>query len=519
MPIDNGHALICARNRLVNAIGQMAYPAAYAAILFFGIVFVACFAQFTVDDAFIVFRYSLNFVEHGIWNWNLDGPHVEAYTGFLELIPFTAGMYASINPVVLSKIIGVLSVAYMALRVIQETKSAPFRLFGIALLLGNPFTYVHAFSGLETPLFMAFLFELGVILVKRYEAPIKLPMLCLALALTRPEGALLSLAFIAIYCYRHPINRKFLLALALVGSLTVAYEFWRLSYFGLLFPNTYYAKHIWATPTIIPSNLFSGRYYFFILGIAAFFSRGVTRLFIITLIVTMIFAYLPTSLMMNYADRFFFQFTLPGILAFLLNCEMVGMQTAVFAAIVSSILLVTTFNYTALKEIFLYTAYNNIAVDLGKRLRTLAGNDVALCTQDVGVMPYFSRWHTLDGIGLASHDVAVSGGVTQQVFDREHPTVVLFSAATPAPASIYVERYGQGTLLSHVQKHHYVPVTAAYTGEYYLISFVDPQNAKFSAIKKALLENAAIANSFQRLSLGQKSRKILVDQIGFRDIL
>jgi hypothetical protein len=65
-------------------------PKGYALTLFVVLFLTGsfCYANFTVDDAFITFRYGYNLVNHGIWNWNPDNDLVEAYT---------SGLYAALS--------------------------------------------------------------------------------------------------------------------------------------------------------------------------------------------------------------------------------------------------------------------------------------------------------------------------------------------------------------------------------------------------------------------------------------
>src|SRR5699024_3887091 len=52
--------------------------------------------RFTIDDAFITWRYGQTLVHHGMWTWDPWAPRVEAYTNpiyaFLSIIPALVGM-------------------------------------------------------------------------------------------------------------------------------------------------------------------------------------------------------------------------------------------------------------------------------------------------------------------------------------------------------------------------------------------------------------------------------------------
>ena len=51
-----------------------------ALALLAGLFWTVLFFQFTVDDAYISFRYAKMLVEHHVWNWNPSGARVESYT-------------------------------------------------------------------------------------------------------------------------------------------------------------------------------------------------------------------------------------------------------------------------------------------------------------------------------------------------------------------------------------------------------------------------------------------------------
>ena len=56
-----------------------------AAILF-------VFPKWTVDDAFITYRYAANLADHGELNWNVGEDPVEGYTGVLLPVVLAGGM-------------------------------------------------------------------------------------------------------------------------------------------------------------------------------------------------------------------------------------------------------------------------------------------------------------------------------------------------------------------------------------------------------------------------------------------
>ena len=142
-------------------------------ILFiFGIIFLVInifTVQFGVDDSFITYRYAQNLMQHGVWNWNPTGEKVEAYTNFiyaaLAIIPEGLG----ISSFIFFKIFGCLTIVYLSIRLHQLLGNSLAFLLSLTFLLGNPLFYLHAYSGLETPLFVLLIFELTICLSKKQE--------------------------------------------------------------------------------------------------------------------------------------------------------------------------------------------------------------------------------------------------------------------------------------------------------------------------------------------------------------
>ncbi len=220
----------------------------------------ACFAlwhypRWTVDDAYIVFRYAKHLAFHGRLTWNLDSPPVEGYTGIALPLLVAAGMRSGIGPETLARAIGIASyfVAVWTLADNQRRLGVPLlpRAYVTAVMMLYPPLFTHATSGLET---MAFVAVQGICLGRllschafpRRTAQAQLWSALLVLSLLRPEGVLVAAAFGAALAAtaEHRSHRLAgsLLAAGLFVVPYAAYFAWRSSYYGRFFPNTYYAK-------------------------------------------------------------------------------------------------------------------------------------------------------------------------------------------------------------------------------------------------------------------------------------
>jgi arabinofuranosyltransferase len=128
------------------------------------------FPKWTVDDAYIAFRFAENLVHHSVLTWNVGEEAVEGYTGVALPVILALFFKIGVSPVLGSHIIGVFSfllggfILYSygtLLGLNRKIASFPFQasIREVLLLLyfTAPFMYTHAFSGLETVLFTTFI--------------------------------------------------------------------------------------------------------------------------------------------------------------------------------------------------------------------------------------------------------------------------------------------------------------------------------------------------------------------------
>jgi len=234
-------------------------------VLIFGVIInFWIFARFTVDDAFITWRYGKNLVLHGIWNYNPSSYDMtQAYTNpiyaFLSIIP----AYFRIDTVLFFKIISLVIIFLFALYYIRKTKQGAIILLVSFILPG---TMIHAFSGIETFLFIALL---TVLLISIYDESWYGTIIASGLLFyTRPESLPLLLVIPLVYCnwqsieykdifkasnYRYRILSSFiknfvtaksikiffLLLMILLPNLIISY----LNFHNIL-PNTFYVKNV-----------------------------------------------------------------------------------------------------------------------------------------------------------------------------------------------------------------------------------------------------------------------------------
>ena len=210
--------------------------------------------RFVTDDAFISFRYAKNLVKGLGLVYNM-GERVEGFTNFLWTIIIALGMKFHLDPVPFSTTLGIFF--FVAALVLYCLLSWKFRAFGKERLLFLPLTTialslhhdmsVYATGGLETSMF-TFLVSAGfaaILLAKSERALVSAGMMFVLAMMTRPDGIVFlaaSFVFVAITQKKPLRSCIFLLAPSVV--IFLPYWFWRYSYYGYFFPNSFYAKSI-----------------------------------------------------------------------------------------------------------------------------------------------------------------------------------------------------------------------------------------------------------------------------------
>ncbi len=216
--------------------------------------------RFIQDDAFISFRYADNFA-HGRGLVYNTGERVEGYTNFLWTLFITIPHLLDLDPVGFSF---TLSILFFAITILITYKMSGLvfnsKKIGLltVILLGTNYTFsCYATGGLETQLqcclFTTSLYILLFSFYHNFWKPHMLVLLSLLLSaavLTRLDSVLLVITVlpVALFClYKEkteaPVKYyKFFLLWAPLIAITGTWLLWKLSYYGEILPNTFYAK-------------------------------------------------------------------------------------------------------------------------------------------------------------------------------------------------------------------------------------------------------------------------------------
>ncbi|MDI6644640.1 MAG: hypothetical protein QME14_06220 [Methanobacteriaceae archaeon] len=519
------------------------YP--YLTVFIIGLIFFAVLLfyvwNFTVDDAFISLRYALNLAEgHGIV-WNIGELPTEGYSNFLWVLIVASTIKLSFDPVISTKILGLLSligIIYLYWLICKDSLNqnlkTPAFIIGSFFLLINPATAIHAVSGLET-MFYSFIMLCVIYIVYKFISTLEkqylwfLSLFALLSSLLRPESILFSLALIFliyIFTIQKDVNLfkdriKYFSPIFFVYILPLGiYMLFRLLYFNDLLPLPFYVK------TVTHGSLYDGLYYlseaikylapFLILIFIIIASKLETlwsakegtyfklRILIITVFTVIISAnllYLFSSLYMNFAQRFYYPsfvliYILTGILLIILIKEIINSisnqklrkYVKITGFIVVALLLLSNLSFS---QDYLYLrqcsqSFPLSYVAIGTGMESFSSNNLTFASIDAGSMPYFSRWNHVDMVGLNDRFIAKNGVATLDYIKKKNPQLIIF-ISTDGRSPGNVAR--QEPFIKFAEEKNYLKLPAIrYKDRYYLLPYIDPEIEDFQGIKKILIE-------------------------------
>ncbi len=200
---------------------------------------------FLSDDALISMRYAQRLSENGTLTWT-DGQPVEGYSNLLWVLLTSGCVSLGVDAVTAVRLLGTICMLFFLFCVLFEyRKKCLWRYLPVLLVsaLSAPIA-VWAIGGLEQPL-VAALLALAVPLIWRLIdkrkpsfrayllASVPLALLCL----TRPDGALFTIAAVVVLLFAGHSKKSFLLAFLPVLFVAAQMGF-RLHYYGDYLPNT-----------------------------------------------------------------------------------------------------------------------------------------------------------------------------------------------------------------------------------------------------------------------------------------
>ncbi len=431
------------------------------------------FIDYTVDDAFITFRYSKNLI-NGLGPVFNAGERVEGITNFMWMLLMAGTMKAGVDPVQASKVLGLASSVLLILALWKILKyegvGLAARTFSTMLLALDGSLVLWSVGGLETSFFtlLCFVGSALAIVNRPGQRLYFISGLMLGVGfLTRPEAAIfiaVAFVFLLLEPNKTEAQKKGLRRWALTVSIIVlTFLTWRLIYYGDIFPNTFYAK----TGRGLTQTLGGARYiyrYFMLYGgmltiplsLLPLVLGKTKRFYSFSLIV--VFSFFGYVLLVSGADwMMFFRFLLPA-LPFLYLTVGFGVQefsetfiatlrrpaAAAYFFSFCGLLLSVMFLTSTLTGRFLHEAplhgmnvyTGGIHRSLGFWLKRNASPSSLIAVADAGAIPYFSELLTLDMSGLVDPYLARIAPTEPRglrldldyVFKREPDFIQLYSA-------------------------------------------------------------------------------------------
>lgn len=243
------------------------FPVSVYTILMTGMVFHFNKSLIGIDDANIYMVYMRNFAHGHGFVYNINSERVEGFTSLLWTL-IGAFFYLFIdNPELLFLIINIIIITYSLWRLIvfidryynEERLISPYSILFLGLLTVIPGYFEWTIlSYLETGLWSSLLIltTINILEYKKSEVKnlnnIKFNILIILLVLCRPESLLWGIVFIMLRFYKIILFKEkktnIVLPVLIFFLSLVCLTIWRFSYFGFIFPNTYYAK---VTPNLL----------------------------------------------------------------------------------------------------------------------------------------------------------------------------------------------------------------------------------------------------------------------------
>jgi len=376
------------------------------------------FYPWTLDDAFITFRYAENFANGNGPVYN-PGERVEGYTTFLWMAILAISHSLGANTVIAAKTIGgVLTCLTLAMvtfsyrfipGITPRVGAAAGLLLGTSAIVSR-----WALSGMEVPL-VTCLTTITVLLHLQDKRDIQHTALIGFLAaltmMSRPDAGLVFGVLFLDRVWRK--DWKHLICLTSVFLCVFgAYFAWRLSYYGWLLPNTFYVK-VGSTTAQIQRGLTYLLQFFtpgWFLMLCAMLSLRLikklpTRMGVITLLIGLHTAYVVLVGGDVFWGYRFFAAHIP-LLSLLAAATLVTFSNRWFWGLVSIGVTMNLYWLVSSDQLNADGLVSNRGIDVGFWLKKHAPEDALLATNIAGSIPYYSELTTIDTLGLNDVHIA-----------------------------------------------------------------------------------------------------------------
>ena len=486
--------LLAALGAVLNAGGEKRDGLLIGALLFsvIGHLFLFWLSvqifSFTIDDAYITFRYSKNLAAGFGATYNPGLPPVEGYTTFLWMLLMTLPHFIGVNTATFSKIIGILLtcgtfalvslLTFTLTRQFQVKARIFFGAFAAYLLAMLPITTVHAVAGMETGLFI-FLISLMVYLMTAglldgSRLLFWSPLVGLGIGMTRPEGNVIVLLLLVCgWFFSAPTVRKRLMwfSLGLYILPGALYFLWRYQYYRLLLPMPFYMKVLHGTGLFGGANEVGAYLLALLPGISVLLLVGVLRLrkeyfaILIPVVFLLIFYLFPVHAM-GFNWRFVYPATpfisiltaIGGIIIFDFLRGQIRSRQPWELLLLAGLLLAGLGNLDGLESMIRAQNSYGAGINNYRTFGTLLSeynnrHEMTLAIGDAGTVPYYSDWQVIDLFGLNSKEVAFGSVPIFTLVFKQQPVDLILLSVGANPNRISDEHAGAQNLYAEAVRN------------------------------------------------------------------
>ena len=446
------------------------------------------------DDSYISFRYAENLTHGDGLTFNPGEPPVEAYSNLLWILFCALLFKLGFDLPSFMPFAGmVLAVANVALLwwILKRHEIPPLQMFFPLVMLGTSGPFImYAISGLEAPLFALLLLAAMLLVDMVFETGkltfyVALAVTCVLLSLARPEGVAVFpviAASIFLLTLRSSDTSRFdkskyknlIISSAVFLLLIVVYNWWRISYFGEVLPTPFLSKggggkSIFAAWQMNTEIYFKVQGYYFpplgwyfgaltligILGVVGLRSRRLRRR---TEQIALIVSLFLIAVYFNFKDW------MPGMRY---HAVVVGTllipATHVLGPVFAnggrwsrgkkirfwlSGIAVVCMSYSVLAELRIITSRTEESnqeclVKMSEWLREVMPPGVTLAMSDVGAVPYYTGFRTVDIHPESLTDLYIAkNGWSIDYFYKVRPEIVVIPSRSLFLTKFYPEHYG-----------------------------------------------------------------------------
>ncbi len=441
-----------------------------AGIALVWLVLLVLYWNYTMDDAYIIFRYAVHFAK-GVGLIYNPSTVVDGYTSFLwtVIIGSAVFLFGESQIVGITKLVsGVLSAltllfTYQMAQRAPETRSSGW--VAVALTSVTPAFIISTVDGLETPLYMAIQMLLMLQWMRDLDRGALSPMYgvwAALLCLARPDGALFVGLATFLFFRFCPLSQEALIrslyAVVAWSALFVPYFVWHWFYYGHPLPNTFYAKmggewelFLRGIYRLLKWHLELGSLLSVVFVFYAVLKRSspYTTILVAAIVSRVILVLWSGGEAMGHhrfmapaVPVYWLLFHL-GLCAWLSHSSLQGswIRKALSASPMILFVLLIGISLSHLPRCQRYAkGLSQAHIRLGQWIDQNTSSNARIAVGDAGAIPYYANRHTIDIMGLNEPYLAHLPGRLGHKIDTEYvlaqkPDIVILLSENPPPLS------------------------------------------------------------------------------------